>query len=233
MLTYATGTFAIASAILLSAIWPARSEPARCYENGDIITFDGVASRDNSDRGGARAAWVLNLSRPICVANRGSDLDRSETSAVGIIGTPPPMGVPLALTGKLLLGPSASDTRIFAALEVIRGRKLTQNEAALPNVLPPPRPSHLLPPPRPNNLQCDSPPYGGTQSEFQGFVHKFGHIVTPAKILAGVCNAKSGRASRAGLYRLGLTDTQIEAESTERLATDTIVALKKLVNTIE
>jgi hypothetical protein len=232
--------FAIAFAILLTAVGAARAQPARCYEAGDIVTFDGVAAREGSRYGGGWPAWVLNLSQPICVVN--ADLHHAETSAIRIIGTPPPLGVPLALTGKLLLGPSASGPVVFAALEVIRGRKIgsfpsPKTEATQGrNMAPSPKITETEPappPPTPNNVQCDSPPYGGTQSEFHRFVQKFNRVVIPAKILAGVCNAKFGRASRAGLHKLGLTDAQIDTESTERLAADTIVALKKLVNGLE
>jgi hypothetical protein len=217
---------AVAFAIPLTAIGVACAQPAPCYQTGDIVTFDGVAARAGSRYGGERPAWVLNLSQPICVV--GADLRRAGTSAIRIIGTPPPLGVSLALTGKLLLGPPAAGPVVFAALEVIRGRKIssvpgpmiTENES-------------VPPPPTPGNAQCDSPPYGGTQSEFHQFVQQFNRIVIPAKILAGVCNAKFGRTSRAGLHKLGLTDAQINTESTERLAADTIVALKKLVNGLE
>jgi hypothetical protein len=42
-----------------------------------------------------------------------------------------------------------------------------------------------------------------------------------------------GKAPRNGLHKLGFTDAKIESESTEHLATDTVAALKNLVNTIE
>ena len=81
--------------------------------------------------------------------------------------------------------------------------------------------------------RCDVPPYGGTRTDYQAFVHHFGHIINPPKILAGICNAKFGHAPRDGLHKLGFSDAKIESESTEQLAAETIHALKTLVNTIE
>jgi hypothetical protein len=212
---------AVACAILAPAV-PAFAEQPRCYRNGDIVAIEGVASSATPRAAGSRE-WVLNLPNSICVFAKTAPPRsgfRGDTSRVRIIGVPPPLGVRLALTGKLLLGRSASASAIIVAIEVISGRKLKTATSH-------PRASRSADP------RCDAPPYGGTAAEFQAFVRKYGHVVAPAKILSGICNAKSGRSSRTGLYRLGFSDSKIDAENTEILAADTIVALKKLVDTIQ
>lgn len=205
------------------------AQAAGCFENGAIVTFDGVASPGSPAAVAHRSGWTLNLAKPICVVQRTSFAPIARTrriSAIPIIGTPPPLGVPLALTGKLLLGRTTPNSTIFVALEVIRGRKVGTAGSA-----PAPNPDFLEL--RTSEARCDRPPYGGTAAEFKVFVSRFGRVVSPAKILAGVCNAKFGRSPRAGLHKLGFSDAKIEAESTEQLAADTIRALKSLVNTIE
>lgn len=219
---------ALAGAVGAGFLLTALAAPARasgCLENGAIVSFDGIASHGAA--GGLKRGWVLNLTRPICVARRSPfapTANSTPVSAIRIIGTPPPAGVPLALTGKLLLGPS--DSAMFVALVVMRGRKLSMVTSAPP-------PNFGAPQTKIPDDRCDRPPYGGTATEFQAFVRRFGSVVAPTKILAGICNAKFGRSTRAGLHKLGFTDAKIQSESTERLAADTIVALKSLVNTIE
>lgn len=217
---------AIGAGFLLIAL--CKEAPARpCFENGAIVSFDGIASRGAAAGGARDPGWVLNLTRPICVlrnSRSASTAGSNPISAIRIVGTPPPPGVPLALTGKLLIGPS--DSAMFVALVVTRGRKLGTVALA-------PAPNSAGHETKTADERCDGPPYGGTAAEFQGFVRRFGNVVTPTRMLAGICNAKFGHATRAGLHKLGFTDARIESESTERLAADTIVALKSLVNTIE
>lgn len=214
---------------------PASAQPSRCVANGDIVTFEGVAS-PNMDAA-HRSGWVLHLSRPICVTRRSPHAPAEKIFAIRIIGTPPPLNIPLQLTGKLLLGGTLPGPTMFAALAVISGRK-EQTTASQPPARSLPSRTPVLPPssatPRQaSNARCDAPPYGGTQADYQAFVSRFGRIIKPQKILAGICNAKFGNASRDGLHKLGLGDAKIDSESTERLGGDTIIALKNLVNTIE
>jgi hypothetical protein len=224
-----------------------------CIQNGEIVTFDGVASARARVPDASQFAWALNLAQPICMLRSvpfAPGVIREEISALRIIGTPPPLGVPIALTGKLLLERGASDPTLFVALEVIHGRKMGE-----PGPAHPPPPAVPAPPvsaprtasprapvairstasthPETAAARCDAPPYGGSLTEFQSFVRRFGRIINPPKILAGICNAKFGHAPRMGLHKLGFTDSKIDSESTEHLAADTIVALKSLVSTIE
>lgn len=191
---------------------PAAAQPQRCFANGDVVSFDGVASPGRSP-----SQWVLNLARAVCIGDH-------DVSAVRIIGTPPPLGIPLELTGRLTLGRSAAQSTLFVALVVRSGRKVRTTENSAP--LPPRAPAA----PRET---CNAPPYGGTVADYRAFVQRFANIIKPEKILAGVCNAKFGNAPRDGLHRLGLSDAKIDSESTEHLAAETIAALKDLVNTIE
>src|ERR1700731_1840549 len=120
-----------------------------CIQDGQVVTFDGIASGGSRVPDASTSAWVLNLPRPICVLRRvpfAPGTIREEISAIRIIGTPPPLGVPLALTGKLLLGRAAPDATMFVALEVIRGHKMAAAESIPPSRSGPPPPS--VSPPR-------------------------------------------------------------------------------------
>lgn len=218
-----TPTAAIAFSATVLAAGLATStiaHPSRCLENGTVVTFDGVAARTPE---GEPSQWLLSLSQPICVAQ--APAGQREISTIRIIGTPPPLGIPLELTGKLLLGRSASESRMFVALVVKSGRKVMQPGSATRQA---PRS-----PESKTAGRCDAPPYGGTMTDYQSFVGRFGRIIRPDKILGGICNAKFGGASRAGLHKLGFADAKIDSESTEHLAAETIVALKSLVNAVE
>lgn len=233
---------------VFAAANPVSAQTSRCFENGDIVTFDGVASA-----GATRSQWLLNLSRPICVA-RGKASRGADISTIRIIGTPPPLGIPLELMGKLMLGRSAVDSAMYVALVVIRGRKIrtaqsiapaprsapAQPSVPAPRVAPSPHVASARVAPAPEREpaalaaeNCNAPPYGGTPADYHAFVRRFGRIVKPDKILADVCNAKFGNSPRDQLHRLGLTDAKINSENTEDLAADTIVALKTLVNKLE
>jgi hypothetical protein len=84
-----------------------------------------------------------------------------------------------------------------------------------------------------DDLQCNAPPYGSTMIEFRAFVKDYGNIVVPTNLLAAVCNAKYGTASRAALYNLGLSDEEIDAKDTVILAFDMIVAKTRLADALK
>jgi hypothetical protein len=84
-----------------------------------------------------------------------------------------------------------------------------------------------------DDLRCNAPPYGSTMTEFQAFVKDYGNIVVPTRVLAAVCNAKYGAASRTALYNLGLTDEEIDAKDTVVLAFDVIVAKTRLADALK
>jgi hypothetical protein len=64
---------------------------------------------------------------------------------------------------------------------------------------------------RAEDSRCKVPPYGGAEAKFRSFAATFGVLVTPAKVLSGVCNAKFGR-DRTVLYNLGFTDSDIDSQ---------------------
>jgi hypothetical protein len=81
--------------------------------------------------------------------------------------------------------------------------------------------------------RCNAPPYGSTMTEFKAFVKDYGNVVVPARMLAAVCNAKYGAASRTALYNLGFTDEEIDAKDTVILAFDMIVARTRLADALK
>jgi hypothetical protein len=83
------------------------------------------------------------------------------------------------------------------------------------------------------DLRCNAPPYGSTMTEFKAFVRDYGNIVVPNRVLAAVCNAKYGNASRAALYNLGFTDQEIDARDTVILTFDMIVAKTRLADALK
>jgi hypothetical protein len=93
--------------------------------------------------------------------------------------------------------------------------------------------SILAPAASADDLRCKAPPYGSTMVEFRAFVKDYGNIVVPTNLLADVCNAKYGAASRAALYHLGLSDEEIDAKDTVILAFDMIVAKTRLADALK
>jgi hypothetical protein len=91
----------------------------------------------------------------------------------------------------------------------------------------------LVPAAYADDLRCNAPPYGATMTEFKAFVRDYGNIIVPTHVLAAVCNAKYGAASRAALYNLGLTDEEIDAKDTVVLAFDMIVAKTRLADALK
>jgi len=210
---------------------PATAQSPRCLANGDIATLDGIASLAARDT--RVQEWDLHLDHPVCIARLSNQARDEELRIIRIIGMPPPLGIPLQLTGKVLLAKTAPS--MFAALVVISGRRARAvAEPLLPSrPLPAPQALPLASPAQKAAARCEAPPYGGTLTDYKTFVERFGAIIKPQKILAGICNAKFGSASREGLHKLGFSDAKIQSENTEQLAVETIVALKTLVKTIE
>jgi hypothetical protein len=80
---------------------------------------------------------------------------------------------------------------------------------------------------RAEDSRCKVPPYGGAEAKFRSFAETFGVIVTPAKVLSGVCNAKFG-GDRTMLYNLGFTDSDIDVQDTADLAVEMIGAVRNI-----
>jgi hypothetical protein len=75
--------------------------------------------------------------------------------------------------------------------------------------------------------RCKAPPYGGSEAGFKSFAQTFGVIVTPAKVLSGVCDAKFG-GDRTVLYNLGFTDADIDTRDTADLAIEMLGAIRNI-----
>ncbi|MCK1496085.1 hypothetical protein [Bradyrhizobium sp. 188] len=84
-----------------------------------------------------------------------------------------------------------------------------------------------------DDARCKAPPYGMSDHDFKLFVELFGHIITPARMLPAVCNVKFAGADRSGLYNLGFTDRDIDSKSVGTLASDMVVAMKKLADKVQ
>jgi hypothetical protein len=80
---------------------------------------------------------------------------------------------------------------------------------------------------RAEDSRCKVPPYGGTEAKFRSFAETFGMLVTPAKVLSGVCNAKFG-GDRTALYNLGFTDADIDTRDTADLAVEVVGAIRNI-----
>jgi hypothetical protein len=75
--------------------------------------------------------------------------------------------------------------------------------------------------------RCKAPPYGGTEAGFRSFAQTFGTLVTPARVLSVVCDAKFG-GDRTALYNLGFTDADINALDTADLAVQMLGAIRNI-----
>jgi hypothetical protein len=80
---------------------------------------------------------------------------------------------------------------------------------------------------RAEDPRCKVPPYGGADAKFRSFAETFGVLVTPAKVLSGVCDAKFG-GDRSGLDNLGFTDADIDTRDTADLAVEVVGAIRNI-----
>ena len=103
---------------------------APCYNDGDVVTLEGTATRQASHEGDATAktAWVLSLSSPICVlaASTGQgSRQQSNVSAVQIIDATPAENARIQLTGKLVTGNVSGYYAVPTAIWVLKQRVLS------------------------------------------------------------------------------------------------------------
>ena len=103
---------------------------APCYNDGDVVTLEGTASRQASHEGDASAkpAWVLALSGPICVLSASTGQggrSQSNVSAVQIIDATPPENARIQLTGKLVTGNVSGYYAVPTAIWVLKERVLS------------------------------------------------------------------------------------------------------------
>ncbi|CAL8476008.1 Lipoprotein (plasmid) [Caballeronia sp. S22] len=103
---------------------------APCYNDGDVVTLEGTATRQAAHEGDASAkpAWVLSLSGPICVlsASTGQNArQQSNVSAVQIIDATPTENARIQVTGKLVTGNVSGYYAVPTAIWVLKQRVLS------------------------------------------------------------------------------------------------------------
>jgi hypothetical protein len=118
-----------ACALVLVLIAGAASA-ATCYNDGDVVTLEGTATRQASHEGdaSARTAWVLSLTSPLCVlsASAGTTArQQSNVSAVQIIDATPTENARIQLTGKLVTGNVSGYYAVPTAIWVLKERVLS------------------------------------------------------------------------------------------------------------
>ncbi|SAL30785.1 hypothetical protein AWB73_02624 [Caballeronia turbans] len=111
---------------------------APCYNDGDVVTLEGTATRQAAHEGdaSAKSAWVLSLPGPICVlsANTGQGAgqgagqggrQQSNVSAVQIIDATPTENARIQVTGKLVTGNVSGYYAVPTAIWVLKQRVLS------------------------------------------------------------------------------------------------------------
>jgi hypothetical protein len=103
---------------------------APCYNDGDVVTLEGTATRQGAREADASAkpAWVLTLTSPICVTSASTGQggrQQSTVSAVQIIDATPADNARIQLTGKLVTGNVSSYYAVPTAIWVLKQRALS------------------------------------------------------------------------------------------------------------
>ncbi|MCG7399946.1 MULTISPECIES: hypothetical protein [Caballeronia] len=103
---------------------------APCYNDGDVVTLEGTATRQAAREGDAspKPAWVLSLSRPVCVMSASTGQggrQQTNVSAVQIIDATPTENARIQLTGKLVTGNVSAYYAVPTAIWVLKQRVLS------------------------------------------------------------------------------------------------------------
>jgi hypothetical protein len=114
-------------------LWVAMSDAATaapCYNDGDVVTLEGKATRQptHDTDSPTKTAWVLALSSPVCVVSAGagqSARQQSTVSAVQIIDAVPTENARIQLTGKLVTGNVSTYYAVPTAIWVLKERVLS------------------------------------------------------------------------------------------------------------
>jgi hypothetical protein len=114
-------------------IWAAAARvayAAPCYNDGDVVTLEGKATRQapRDADASSKPAWVLALSNPVCVltAAAGQSVKQQSTiSAVQIIDAVPTENARIQLTGKLVTGNLSTYYAVPNAIWVLKERVLS------------------------------------------------------------------------------------------------------------
>ena len=127
---------------VLNASKGAPAASGGCYNHGDVITVQGVATAQplKLANGQVTQGWVLVTDRPICLMKSSEGNNASHeigVSRLQIVGQPPPVGVLIELTGRLSAGNISRDADL-TALVVISGHRIA---AATPRQVTPSLPA--------------------------------------------------------------------------------------------
>ena len=103
---------------------------APCYNDGDVVTLEGTATRQapHEAEPSAKPAWVLTLASPVCVISAGTGQggrQQSSVSAVQIIDATPTENSRIQLTGKLVTGNVSGYYAVPNAIWVLKERVLS------------------------------------------------------------------------------------------------------------
>ncbi|SAK50862.1 hypothetical protein AWB78_01085 [Caballeronia calidae] len=115
---------------LVLALMAGSAAAAPCYNDGDVVTLEGTATRQapRETDASAKPAWVLSLSSPICVLSGSTGQggrQQSNVSAVQIIDATPTENARVQLTGKLVTGNVSSYYAVPTAIWVLKVRALS------------------------------------------------------------------------------------------------------------
>lgn len=184
---------------------------AECFRPNDHVVLRGTASYEHG-------VPILTLAAPACAYENNPLLShawRFDLLRVELVGSPPPVGMPIELHG-VLTDKHRSEEAV--ALIVTSGRKLTRDITSVPRSIA-------------AADRCTTPPYGGSVGSFKAFIKNFGPIFDdPTAPLAAICKIKFEGDDRTTLYKLGFTDADIASKDTSDLAAEMVMSVKSVVD---
>ncbi|MEG3135512.1 hypothetical protein SC206_18300 [Rouxiella sp. T17] len=119
----------IISALTISLLssFPALSD---CHDPGPIV-LKGTASKEALIMADGKTSyvWIFTTPNPICIRELNGDDSKynKEVSRFQILGSPPPVGIPLELTGSLSIENVTQYYAVPDAITVTKGKKLNSN----------------------------------------------------------------------------------------------------------
>jgi hypothetical protein len=85
-----------------------------------------------------------------------------------------------------------------------------------------------------DNKRCNSPPYGGTVSDYNAYMKSFSYLFdNPHKIPSYICKIKFFGADRTTMYNLGFTDNEINHSNVYDLSVNMVIALKRFTDKLQ
>jgi hypothetical protein len=86
------------------------------------------------------------------------------------------------------------------------------------------------------SANCDAPPYGTTDNNYKAYAMSFAPSLgqdTVDKFIAMMCRIKYKEADRSGMYKVGITDKDIDKKDTPDLAIDLMKGVQKVLRSNE